>query len=329
MANFEYSMFFAAGMVALQEHEAGITVGTMSVIRRAALEDAGGWAEWCLTEDSELAIRVHALGYRSVYLREPLGRGLIPETFDGYRRQRFRWTYGPVQELRRHWRSFLPCRFGGKPAFTREQRVHHANHGLDVAMVGLRFLSWPLALVAAASLLVHHERVAIPFDLWVAATALLLSGVVIRWLQYCRVTGASVREALGAVVAYQALSHAIAIASLRAVFGLSASWHRTEKFAKSRHRRRAFATTKVETTLAAVLIGAAVALITWQRGGLATMLAIGFAVTGLGYACTLFVALIAEHDLDRVAPPVEHDSPSMITLGPAHAAATGRERTVA
>lgn len=76
MANWEYAVFFTTGMVSLDHHGAGLTVGTMSLIRRAALEAAGGWAEWCLTEDSELSIRIHALGYRSVYLNEPLGRGL-------------------------------------------------------------------------------------------------------------------------------------------------------------------------------------------------------------------------------------------------------------
>ncbi len=59
-------------------------------------------------------------------------------------------------------------------------------------------------------------------------------------------------------------------------------------------------TTRVETLLAIVLGAAAVALVISQRGGLATMLAIGFAVTGLGYACSPLVALVAEHDLEPV-----------------------------
>ena len=56
-ANWEYAVFFATGMVALNEHNAGLTVGTLSLIRKQALQEAGGWAEWCLTEDSELAVR--------------------------------------------------------------------------------------------------------------------------------------------------------------------------------------------------------------------------------------------------------------------------------
>src|SRR5207302_1517367 len=74
MCDWEYRIFFATEMVGIDAHDAGITVGTMCVIRRGALEWAGGWAEWCLTEDSELAVRVHALGYSSRYLIRIYGR---------------------------------------------------------------------------------------------------------------------------------------------------------------------------------------------------------------------------------------------------------------
>ncbi len=137
----------------------------MSLIRRRALEEAGGWAEWCLTEDSELAIRIHAAGYDSVYLPQPYGRGLIPETFADYRKQRFRWTYGPVQELKRHWRLFLPGPLGQPSALTLIQRLHHANHGLDVVFIGLRSLMLPLGTVAATSMVVHDEQIRVPVEL--------------------------------------------------------------------------------------------------------------------------------------------------------------------
>src|SRR5439155_23188740 len=108
-----------------------LTVGTMSVLRTRALVEAGGWAAWCLTEDSELAIRLHALGWSGVYFTDAFGRGLIPETFAGYKQQRFRWTYGPVQELKHHLRLFLPRRWAQPSRMTPAQKLHHLNHGLD------------------------------------------------------------------------------------------------------------------------------------------------------------------------------------------------------
>ena len=77
MCYWEYRYFFASTMVTLDRHDAALTVGTMCLIRRRALEEAGGWSEWCVTEDSELAIRIHACGYDSVYLPTTFGRALF------------------------------------------------------------------------------------------------------------------------------------------------------------------------------------------------------------------------------------------------------------
>src|SRR5215472_5186710 len=298
-ANWEYTVFFATGMVSLDEHRAGITVGTMSLIRRAALEHAGGWAEWCLTEDSELAIRIHALGYRSVYLTEPYGRGLIPETFEGYRRQRYRWTYGPVQEFQRHWRLFLPGRLGTPSALTPGQKLHHANHGLDVMSIGLRALCFPLAAAAAASMVAHHEKVAMPAELWIAATCLLAGNLLLRWLTYRRIMRATTGQALGGILAFAALTHVITTASLRALIRRPARWQRTNKFRPHQRGIQALTHASRETVLGAAALLAAAALIAAGSGGIVTALAIGLAVQALTYLTAPLVALAADRSLAR------------------------------
>src|ERR1700683_84151 len=93
-------------------------MGTTCVLRRRALAEVAGWAEWSLTEDSEVSIRLHAAGYAGLMFRAPYGKGLIPETFAAYRRQRFRWAYGPVQTFKHHWRLYLPRRWGGSHAMS-------------------------------------------------------------------------------------------------------------------------------------------------------------------------------------------------------------------
>jgi len=299
-ANWEYAVFFATGMVSLDEHRAGITGGTMSLIRRAALERAGGWAEWCLTETSELAVRIHAAGYRSVYLTEPYGRGLIPETFEGYRRQRYWWTYGPVQEFWRHWRLFLPGRLGTPRALTAGQKLHHANHGLDVACIGLRALCFPLAAAAAASMVAHHERVAMPAELWVAATCLLVGNLVLRWLTYRRVVRATARQALGGILAFAALTHVITTASLRALARRPARWQRTSKFRPRRRGHRALTCASTETILGLAGLAAAASLAAYAHGGgIATALAIGLAVQAITYLTAPLVTLAADRSLAR------------------------------
>jgi glycosyltransferase involved in cell wall biosynthesis len=300
MANWEYAVFFTTGMVSLDHHGAGLTVGTMSLIRRAALEDAGGWAEWCLTEDSELSIRIHAAGYRSVYLNEPLGRGLIPETFQGYRQQRFRWTYGPVQELRKHLRLFLPRPFARTSRLDWRQRVHHANHGLDVALVSVRTLAVPIGAVAALSMIAGDEAVQLPFELWLASTSVLIGSVAVRWLTYRHLLGATLRQALGGALAYLALTHVITVASLTAVVGRSASWRRTSKTKPRSQGWSALHAVRTELLLGLGCIATAVFLLAVNRhGGVATMLAIGLAVQGVTYLAAPVVVAIAEHELRR------------------------------
>src|SRR5262249_10883104 len=104
----EYAGFFNVGMVQRDLDDAIIQHGTMALIRRAALDQVGGWAEWCITEDADLGLRLHAAGWTSAYIRDSLGWGLLPDDWSAYARQRHRWAYGGMRILARGWRLFLP-----------------------------------------------------------------------------------------------------------------------------------------------------------------------------------------------------------------------------
>ncbi len=301
MCDWEYAFFFATGMVGLNERNAGITVGTMCVIRREALERAGRWATWCLTEDSELAVRIHATGYSSVYLRKVYGRGLIPETFAGYRKQRFRWSYGPVSEFFAHWRLYLPGPWRQASMLTAAQRIHHATHGLYGIATGVGLLMLPYAGVVAASMLVHRERLAVPFALWLAVTVLLAAGVAIRWTIYRRLLGAGLKDWLLAAVATAALAHVVMIANLTALLGRPVPWQRTNKFRTSGAGWGALAPVRAEATIAGLLIGAGAFLAISASGGVLLMLAIGLAIRGVQYLAAPLLAILADRDLRRFA----------------------------
>lgn len=53
----EYRGFFNIGMVIRNDQDAMIQHGTMTLIRRSAL-DRLGWAQWCICEDAELGLRM-------------------------------------------------------------------------------------------------------------------------------------------------------------------------------------------------------------------------------------------------------------------------------
>src|SRR5579863_2087010 len=102
MCHAEYRGFFYIGMITRNERNAIIQHGTMTLIRRTALEQVGGWAEWCITEDAELGLRVFEAGLEAAYIPRSYGGGLMPDTLLDYKKQRFRWAYGAVQILKHH-----------------------------------------------------------------------------------------------------------------------------------------------------------------------------------------------------------------------------------
>ena len=120
MCQWEYAGFFNIGMVTRNERNAIIQHGTMTMIRKPALEQAGGWAEWCITEDAELGLKLFELGWLATYSPESFGKGLVPDSFSAYKTQRHRWAYGAVQIVKKHWRAMLP----GSKSLTRGQRYH-------------------------------------------------------------------------------------------------------------------------------------------------------------------------------------------------------------
>ena len=106
--NGEYAGFFDIGMVQRNEANAIIVHGTMCLIRRAALNSAGGWSSDTIVEDCDLGLGVLEHGWQIHYTNRRYGYGLLPDTFEAYKKQHYRWAYGGLQILKKHWRSLLP-----------------------------------------------------------------------------------------------------------------------------------------------------------------------------------------------------------------------------
>ena len=116
--NGEYAGFFDIGMVQRNEANAIIAHGTMCLVRRAAIEAAGGWSSDTICEDTDLGLTLLELGWQTHYTNKRYGHGLLPDSFEAYKKQRHRWAYGGFQILKKHWRRFLP----GGSRLTREQK---------------------------------------------------------------------------------------------------------------------------------------------------------------------------------------------------------------
>ncbi len=72
--------------------------GSNCAFRRAALDSIGGHAVG-LAEDSHTAMRLHARGWKSVYVPEIHTRGLVPATMAAYYKQQMKWSCGTFDLL--------------------------------------------------------------------------------------------------------------------------------------------------------------------------------------------------------------------------------------
>jgi cellulose synthase/poly-beta-1,6-N-acetylglucosamine synthase-like glycosyltransferase/exo-beta-1,3-glucanase (GH17 family) len=116
--NGEYAGFFDIGMVQRNEENAIIVHGTMCLIRRAAMDMAGGWSSETICEDTDLGLAIQELGWLTHYTNYRHGLGLLPDTYEAFKKQRHRWAYGGFQIVKKHWRRFLP----GASRLTPDQR---------------------------------------------------------------------------------------------------------------------------------------------------------------------------------------------------------------
>jgi exo-beta-1,3-glucanase (GH17 family)/GT2 family glycosyltransferase len=106
--NGEYAGFFDIGMVQRNEENAIIVHGTMCLIRRSAMDMAGGWAGDTICEDTDLGLNIIEHGWLTHYTNYRHGHGLLPDTYEAFKKQRHRWAYGGFQIVKKHWRRFLP-----------------------------------------------------------------------------------------------------------------------------------------------------------------------------------------------------------------------------
>jgi cellulose synthase (UDP-forming) len=74
--------------------------GSAAVVRRKYVLEIGGIATETVTEDCHTALRLHSLGYETIYYDKIMVAGLAPEMFSSYVGQQVRWARGMAQILR-------------------------------------------------------------------------------------------------------------------------------------------------------------------------------------------------------------------------------------
>ena len=170
--------FYGPLMMGMNGYGTVQAIGANCTFRRTALESIGGHAPG-LTEDMHTAMRLHAGGWRSLYVPEVVSRGLVPASLAAFYSQQLKWSRGAFDLLFRVY-----PKLAGR--FTWAQRLHYVllplyffsgvvamiDLLLPVLSLGLNRFPW---LVNLSDLLLHV--------LPVLSMSLLIRCYAQRWLR--------------------------------------------------------------------------------------------------------------------------------------------------
>ncbi|GAA4403957.1 hypothetical protein GCM10023187_20520 [Nibrella viscosa] len=109
--------FYGPMMMSMGHYGTAQAIGANCTFRRAALDSIGGHAPG-LTEDMHTAMRLHAHGWKSVYVPEVLSHGLVPATMAAYYKQQVKWARGAFDLL-----FYVYPRLFSR--FTWQQKLHY------------------------------------------------------------------------------------------------------------------------------------------------------------------------------------------------------------
>lgn len=288
----EYRGFFYIGMVTRNERNAIIQHGTMTMVRKSVLEEVGGWAEWCITEDAELGLKIFEKGYEAAYIADSYGRGLMPDTFIDFKKQRFRWAYGAVQIMRHHSKAL----FRGQTNLTFGQRYHFIAGWLPWMADSLNLLFtlaavyWSLAMVLFP-LVVDPPLVilsAMPLTLFIFKIAKMF------YLYRSRVN-ATIAQTFAAALAGLSLSHSISKAIMTGFVTKSKPFFRTPKMAGTHALLRAMLSAREEFLVMTALWCAAVSVKLTQEVDSPDLLVwiIVLLVQSIPYVSAVIVSLVS------------------------------------
>ncbi|HEX2121673.1 MAG TPA: glycosyltransferase, partial [Thermoanaerobaculia bacterium] len=169
--------FYGPIMQGMNGTGTSVAIGANCTFRRTALESIGGHGIG-LAEDLVTSIRLHARGWKSVYVPEVLSRGLVPSDLDSYLKQQLKWSRGVYEVLFREY----PRAFRRLTAYQKISYFMIGSYYL-VGVTSLIFLSVPLIYLLfgrqpAVFLLSEYIQHALPVGVFGAAVYFFSQ----RWL---------------------------------------------------------------------------------------------------------------------------------------------------
>jgi cellulose synthase/poly-beta-1,6-N-acetylglucosamine synthase-like glycosyltransferase len=205
--------------------------GTAGIWRRAAIEDAGGWAHDTITEDLDLSYRAQLRGWRFVYREDVTTPAEVPSTVRAFLTQQHRWAKGTVQTARKLLGRIIRAPL---PWPTRLEAINHLTMVAAYPLVFLLALLLPPSIAARSSLGAGNL-------LWLDLLTILATTGSISWFyaQALSRGGHSARTRWWEIPVAMAIgvgcSAALSLAVLEGIYSDDATFERTPK--KGREQR--------------------------------------------------------------------------------------------
>ncbi len=221
----DFKHFFAGYMTMADALQCVPSTGTLCLIRVSALREVGGFNTQVVTEDADLGFRMGLRGFRSLYVNETIGRGVMPHDLEALKKQRWRWAFGNAQILKLNWRRIL---FGAELNW--RQKLGYLTHLTAwfnfnlVPGVSLILLA-PLALLGVLS--PEQEGIIALSGLTVTTYLVMRFGTLFYSL---RRAGHTVREVWLAYLTHIGLGWVFSASWLRCLWDHRIPFVRTNKF---------------------------------------------------------------------------------------------------
>ena len=144
----EYIMSVLIRKLMARAHALFITPGVMSVYRTNVLRSLGGFSEGNLTEDFEMALRLHKHHYDIKIETDGVGYTVVPQTWKALFQQRVRW-----------FRGFIYNAWNYRGLFFRKEHGVLGSFQLPAAVLGIVILLVTMSIISLKFLRAFFYRV--------------------------------------------------------------------------------------------------------------------------------------------------------------------------
>lgn len=207
--------------------------GAAGVIRRKALEEAGGWESDTLAEDLDASFRIQLNGWKAVYLNSVECPAEVPPTIPAAKRQQSRWASGSIQTFRKLGLRLLRSR-----TLTLKQKVEGLIHLSYYMIHPFIFTAFLIALIGTFSNVrlldpslifsfALREKPVEPLTIiaalpyWIFINFLIVLCTLSTWIFYSyaiRLQGMRLRDHMGTLIFLAFIGFGISVSNTIAVF---------------------------------------------------------------------------------------------------------------